>query len=283
MSLNPQAPRKGEGLAVTLLSLPFIALDAAGSRIAAAITKKSPQAPKAEPVAPASKRMPDITANLHYAVADRVCSAQVRGRQVSFFHYFSAQVIRISCRELRHLKPIEFTRSVADAEALVFDIDGAIEWVRKHGLESPAVKRTPAKPAQQEKSRVEPSAQASAESSQAKEGASARAPVSQLNIVPETGSKGVPFTGRIVSFGITKRSGGQGKQPYMTYAIKLQSESGAYEKEFIGEHLSELVTELSLKPQQLVRIQLLGKHHFEVEVEGKMQARSRNHFSITVL
>jgi hypothetical protein len=32
-----------------------------------------------------------------------------------------------------------------------------------------------------------------------------------------------------------------------------------------------------------VRLQLLGKHHFEVEVDGRMQPRSRNHFAIETL
>ena len=62
----------------------------------------------------------------------------------------------------------------------------------------------------------------------------------------------------------------------------MRTETGLYEKHFIGEHLADLVTDLGLREGELVCL-LLGKHHFEVEVNGKMEARSRNHFAIETL
>jgi hypothetical protein len=287
MSLNFQAPQKSDGLAVSLLAFPFIVIEAAGSRVMAALTKKSNHRPKAQaPSAPTQKSVPDITANQQYMIADRVFSARVRDRNVSFYQYFAANVIRINCRELRHLKPIDFTPAVAESAALVYDIDGAIQWVRKNGLESDPATRGPSKAeSRPNKGTGQTLAPAGAPEDQSKTAKSAvpTASTTPMNIVPATGNKSAPFTGRIVSFGITKRTGVGDKKPYTTYAMKLQSESGAYEKEFIGEHLSDLVTDMGLYVHQLVRIQLLGKHHFEVEVDGKMQSRSRNHFEIQPL
>jgi hypothetical protein len=286
MSLTPQAPKKSEDIAFSIVTFPFVALEAVGSGIAAAFTGKFKRQPQEQHAAPADERIPDITANPQYSVADRVCSADVRGRRVSFYQYHAAKVIRITCRELRHLKPIDFTPAIAEGAAVVYDIDGAIEWVRQNGLESEAVKRTAAKAPQRPVSgsgqTQSPPWDVDEKPAKAKPATSA-ASTEMLNIVPAAGNKSAPFTGRIVSFGITKRTGVGDKKPYTTYAMKLRSESGTYEKEFIGEHLSDLVTEMSLVEGQLVRLQLLGKHHFEVEVDGRMQPRSRNHFAIETL
>jgi len=285
MSLLPQAPKKPGDLAFTLLTFPFETIERVGSRIVAAFIK-SKHKPAEMPAEQVSNTLPDVTANLQYTIADRVHSTEVRGRKVSFYQYHQAKVIRISCREIRGLKPLEFTPSIADVASLTYDIDGAIQWVRENGLESKPVEHAIAKaPGKGAKNIADakpspPGAEQLVSPSKSIPPSAAAVP---LNIVPAAGNKSAPFTGRIVSYGITKRSGGGDKKPYMTYAMKLQSESGAYEKEFIGEHLSDLVTDLALKEGQLVTLQLLGKHHFEVEVAGKMEARSRNHFAITPL
>lgn len=283
MSPNPQAPEKSEGMAVTLLAFPFIAIEAAGHRILAALSSKSKQQPK-QPAA-AEQPAPTIPSkHQQFIAADRVYSTEVRGRRVSFYQYFASKVIRITCRDLRHLKPIEFTPAIADSEALVYDIDGAIQWVRKNGLDADSVKRavskTQSRPEKGTSPESTPSGGAGDKDGKAKPDATTS--LAPLNIVPATGNKSLPFTGRIVSFGNTTRKGGDQK-PYVTYAMKLQAETGAYEKDFIGEHLSDLVTDLGLRERQLVCIQLIGKHHFEVEVDGKMQARSRNHYTIKTL
>lgn len=285
MSLYPQAPKRTDDFAFKLLSFPFDTLEAIGSRIAAAFTSTPKQQPKESAPAPVGERIPDITANLQYMVADRVYRTEVAGRNVSFFQYHAAQVIRISCRELRHLKPIDFTPAIAEGAALVYDIDGAIQWVRQTGLESNAAKhaasKAAARPVKGTAGTQSPPWDVKEEPVKAKPAAPAAANA-PLNIVPATGNKSAPFTGKIVSFGITQIKS-EGRKPYSTYAMTLRSETGSYEKQFIGEHLADLVTDLGLHEGQLVRLQLLGKHHFEVEVNGKMEDRCRNHYAIQTL
>lgn len=281
MSLNPQAPKKPDDFAFALLSFPFDTLEAIGSRIAAAFTSKFKQQPRNAKSAQAGERIPDITANQQYMIADRVHRTEVRGRNVSFYQYHAAQVIRISCRELRHLKPIYFTPTIAEGADLVYDIDGAIQWVRQNGLEATVANQAATK----EESRA---SKAAARTPEVKDDPIKAKPVppssasAPLNIVRATGNKSMPFTGKIVSFGITQIKS-EGRKPYSTYAMTLRSETGSYEKQFIGEHLADLVTDLGLYEGQLVCLQLQGKHHFEVEVNGKMEERSRNHYAIQTL
>jgi hypothetical protein len=281
MSLNPQAPKKPDDFAFALLSFPFDTLEAIGSRIAAAFTSKSQQRPKEPEPAPVGERIPDITANQQYMIADRVHRTEVGGRNVSFYQYHAAQIIRITCRELRHLKPIDFTPAIADGAALVYDIDGAIQWVRQNGLEATAVKQAASKEAGRASKAAAKTPDVKGEPVKAKPVAPAAA-AAPLNIVRATGNKSMPFTGKIVSFGITQIKS-EGRKPYSTYAMTLRSETGSYEKQFIGEHLADLVTDLGLREGQLVCLQLQGKHHFEVEVNGKMEERSRNHYAIETL
>lgn len=281
MSLSPQAPKKPENFALSVVSFPFDTLEAIGSRIASAFVSKSKPQTKGQAPAPAGERVPDVTANQQYMVADRVHIAEVRGRSLSFYQYHAAQVIRISCRDLRNLKPVEFTPAIAERASLTYDIDGATQWIRQVGFESSAAKQAASK------AEARPD-KGTAKASEGKEQVTSAAPVAPAaakaptNIVPATGNKSMPFTGRIVSFGTTQIKS-EGRKPYSTYAMTLRSETGSYEKQFIGEHLADLVTDLGLAEGKLVCLQLLGKHHFEVEVNGKMEARSRNHFAIQTL
>lgn len=283
MSLNPQAPKKPDDFAFALLSFPFDTLEAIGSRIASAFTSKSKQQTKemVSAAAVAGECVPHVTANLQYMVADRVHRTEVRGRNVSFYQYHAAQVIRITCRELRHLKPIDFTPAIADGAGLVYDIDGAIQWVRQNGLEATAVKQAASKEAGRASKPAAKTADVKEEPARVKPVAPAAA-TAPLNIVRATGNKSMPFTGRIVSFGITQIKS-EGRKPFSTYAMTLRSETGAYDKQFIGEHLADLVTDLGLREGQLVCLQLQGKHYFELEVNGKMEERSRNHYTIQTL
>lgn len=284
MSQNPKPLEKIERLPFAALMFPFATIEAIGGRILSSFVNTSNPKPTEKDKIYSHSSIPAITRNLHYVVADRAYISEVLGQRVSFYHYYADRMIRIVCRELRHLKPIEFTPEMAEKERLVFDIDGAIQWIRKNGLDTAAVnammpipQTLPAKTI-----RAATKSHVAVDSNKA-------APVvsdkknAQLNIVPVIGNKALPFTGHIVSFGIVNRTSMQDQKPYVTYAMKIQSESGAYEKEFIGEHLSDLVEQMDLIEGQLIRIQLLGKHHFEVEVGGKMEKRSRNHFAIAVI
>lgn len=284
MSQNLQPLEKVEKLPFAALMFPFATIEAIGGRILSSFVNMSKPKPKEKDQISSHSSIPAITRNLHYVVADRAYNAEVLGHRVSFYHYYADRVIRIVCRELRHLKPIEFTPEMAEKERLVFDIDGAIQWIRKNGLDAvtvnamaPMQKRPAAK-----NIRVATTKHVAAENNKAAAVVGDKTNA-QLRIVPAVGNKGLPFTGHIVSFGTVNRTSMQDQKPYVTYAMKLQSESGAYEKEFIGEHLSELVEQMDLVEGQLIRIQLLGKHHFEVEVGGKMEKRSRNHFAIALI
>lgn len=286
MSYNTPAPEKAEHLPFAALVFPFATLDAIGSRILSAFkTKPQPQLIESVKNTPDTS-LPAITPSLHHVIADRAVKAEVNGRSISCYHYFAANVIRIVCRELRHLKPIDFTPDMAESNAVVFDIDGAIQWVRKTGLETPAAaaKTCPQKVPSDKETRqsiYSTSADDSGHDTTVPRPVGSNVQLSKTTPISE--NKGAPFTGRIISFGNTTRKGSNDQKPYVTYAMKLQSESGTYEKEFIGEHLLDLISEMSLTKGQLVCIQPLGKSHFEVEVNGVMQKRSRNHFAITPL
>lgn len=89
--------------------------------------------------------------------------------------------------------------------------------------------------------------------------------------------------GTISFLGKTTRPAWQGKPGYTTFAIKVKRPSG-YEKEFLGEHLAELAKLHRLRNGMPIRIQLLGKRHFTVEVrDGEFETRYMNEYSITVL
>lgn len=270
---NPREMKKSDEAAIFLLALPYLALKSAGRFIMKAanmqITTKAESPPAAIP-----ESAPAITANPTFTVADRVHSSNIHGKKFCFFQYFSTDVIRVTSRGTGVVREEIFTRSIAAENSLVFDIDGAIEWIR---TSTPS--RGPAPAAKQPSPRKVEAKRAPG----AKELAPAPAPVSESTIVPPPANKAKPFTGNILFFGEVERTGTKDKKPYMTYSIKLQSESGSYEKEFIGEHLAELVTKHDLEIGMLVKLQLLGKHHFTVVVDGKSEPRSRNEFALTVL
>lgn len=279
MSTNPHVPKNPNDFLLSLVSFPFNTIEAIGSRVVSAFTSKSKARPKEAPSAPFAEAIPPVTANQQYMIADRVYRTEVCGRNVSFYQYHAAQVIRISCRDLRLLKPIDFTPDTAAGAALVYDIDGAIQWVRKNGLDTNAAKQGATPPAPRTSKATVKAAEANEEPIKPKPTVAAAAPV---NIIRAAGNKSRPFTGKIVSFGITQIKS-EGRKPYSTYAMTLRSESGSYEKQFIGEHLADLVSEMDLHEGQLVCLQLQGKHQFQVEVGGKMEDRSRNHYAIETL
>lgn len=281
MSLNPHVPKNPNDAVLSLVSFPFNTLEAIGSRIVAAFMSKSKPHPKHGDKAPMNDVIPPVTAKQQYMIADRVHRAEVGGRNVSFYQYHAAQVIRISCRDLRFLKPIEFTPAIADSAELAYDIDGAIQWVRRNGLEPNAATQVAEPRALSAGKTATQAAVIKEEPARPKPTVSA-APAAPLNIIPATGNKSRPFTGKILSFGVTQIKS-EGRKPYSTYAMTLRSETGAYEKQFIGEHLADLVTDMSLREGQLVCLQLEGKHYFQVEVNGKMEDRSRNHYAIETL
>lgn len=272
---NPREMKKSDEAAIFLLAFPYMALISAGRLIMKAANMKI--GTKAEsPPAEIPDSTPAITANPTFNIADRVHSANIHGKKFCFFQYFSTDVIRVTSRGTGAMREELFTRSIAAENSLVFDIDGAIEWIR---TSTPS--RGPAPAAKQ----LSPRKVEAKRAPGAKELAPAPAhvPAVESTIVPAPANKAKPFTGNILYFGEVERTGLNDEKPYITYSIKLQSESGSYEKEFIGEHLAELVAKHDLQVGMLVKLQLLGKHHFTVVVDGKTERRCRNEFALTVL
>lgn len=275
--MNPQPPetKRADEVAVFLLALPYLALKCAGRMIMKAASPKISTPPESLPEVIQDK-LPAITPKPLYNIADRVHSSLIFGKKFCFYQYFAPEVIRVTSRGTGVLREEFFTPAIAAENSLLFSIDGAIEWVR--GAQPSKFGQVDPKPKRKEKDcvKVEPAVLAKL--------APAPAVVpSDSTIVPPPANKAKPFTGHILFFGEVERTGLHDKKPYITYAVKLRAESGLYEKEFIGEHLAELVSTHMLKIGMLVKLQLLGKHHFTVVVDGKTQHRSRNEFGLTVI
>lgn len=301
MSRNPTDLTSGQRAGASLISIPFVALITAASLVRKGVAMAKP-APKAAPAPPApvvrEPATPHITPNTTYAVADRVCRAEVRGQQISLYQYYSAKKIRVCARINRVPHEAVFTPAIATECAIAYDFDGAIQWIRERGFNgasrqvahgTPA--RTPSAPMGDEVDdppfdppyKSPSRAGASRQKPAAPKAQQAGAAGTQSTLVPVEGNKGKAFTGRIAWFGEETRPGRPGEKPYETYVMKVDSESGGFTKDFIGEHLAELVVQHRLRVGQLVTVQLVAKEHFTVEVNGKPEERRRNHYSIKTL
>lgn len=299
MSRNPQPLTKSEQVAVNLMTVPFTALFSAAHLVVNGIAKarsKTKQAPKAPAQPSISPKALPVSPPSTFTIADRVCSANIGGQQVNFFQYHRAGLIRISCRANRRVLHAAFTADVAEQCGIAFDLDGAIQWIRERGFprqdnqsatagkqrhddavlgaedeESPPFDQ-PYKSPRMARPGLEKAAKKSAP-----QGASDQA---SHTLSPVENGKGRPFTGRILFFGEEKRNGRPGEKPFVTYVMKLESESSEHVKDFLGEHLAELVEQHNLRVGQVVTVQLMGREHFFVEVNGKLEERRRNHYSI---
>lgn len=224
--------------------------------------------------------VPEVMPNPTYEIADRVFVTVVNGRRLSFFHYIKAGKVTITCRELPHFNPLEFTQALAREEGLSLNIDCAIEWVRRHGL--PGTSKKVPKPRQTPKPALTPVSR-SVPAPQLTKSEPVRRPVREQSKHAEQPSEAggkPPFTGRIVRFGNIKRTSSRDGKSYETFSLKLESLTGAFTKEFNGEHLAELVAEMGLEVNDTIKIQLTGKHEFQVEVNGVVEFRTRNHYHI---
>lgn len=299
MSRNPQPLSVKEEAAVNMITMPFMALFSAAHMVANGIAKARAtkvQATKAPPEpAPRPKAVPVVPPST-LTPADRVCSAKIAGQNVNFFQYYRAGIIRVSCRANRRLQEAVFTADIADQCNIAFDLDGAIQWIRQSGFPRPGQQSAQAgrqRPADTVLDAVDddspPFDQLHKSPRMARPGLDnigkmpapkGAADEAMHALIPVDESKGRPFTGRILFFGEEKRQGRPGEKPYVTYVMKLESESNSYKKDFIGEHLGELVEQHKLRIGQVVTVQLMGREHFQVEVNGKLEDRRRNHYSI---
>ena len=295
----PQAHSKSDALVISALALPFMAFHKAGSLIGRTLSRSPAATPPAPPApAPAAAKSQPVAAPTfnNLVPADRVCSANIDGQHVNFYQYFDAKVIRVSCRANRRLQEAMFTPAIAEECGIVFDLDGAIQWIRERGFagQRPYAGRT-ASPQQSNhadliaqpfdepfdsRPMARPGTGKAKGQQAAAESVAAQPFVHTLDPVPE--HQGRPFRGRIQFFGEETRSGRGQEKPYRTYVLRMESESRAHTKDFLGEHLGELVEKHQLQLGQLVTVQLVGREHFQVEVNGKMEDRRRNHYSIRV-
>lgn len=275
MNPNPPETKRADEVAVFLLALPYLALKCAGRMIMKAAGPKSSTPPENSSEVIQDK-LPAVTPKPLYNVANRVHSALIHGKKFCFYQYFDAETIRVTSRGTGVLREEFFTPAIAAENSLSFSIDGAIEWVRGAQPSTFGQAGRRAKRPEKDSAKVEPVVLAKPTTSPA-------AAPSDSTIVPPPANKAKPFTGHIQFFGEVERTGLQDKKPYITYSVRLRAESGSYEKEFIGEHLAELVSTHCLKIGMLVKLQLLGKHHFTVVVDGKTERRSRNEFALTVI
>lgn len=264
-------PDKIEGILVDLILLPYTLVSTTIS-VAKQVFGKDRGTVKAPP-APTPKSEPAPHGASSFLVADLVHSQIIDNQTVRFYLYHTIQTIRVSTRIRGFQRDCYFTAAMALERKSPFNIDAAICWCREVGFRDAA----PAAPNVPNKPQPVKAAQSCADPA-----VKSPAPVKPDYLGNARSAKSRPFTGKIVEMGESTRTNAD-KKTYLTYAIKLQSESGSIEKEFIGEHLGVLATEMALRVGQLVKIELLGKMPFEVVVKGVPEQRVRNEYSIQII
>lgn len=302
MSLPPQALTKGEAFAVAALTMPYMVLQSAGRLIGRTLSR-TPAAAAPAPAAPApaavKPQAPTVSPSTAFTVANRVCSADIGGLKVNFFQYFDAKVIKVSCRANRRLQEATFTPVIADECGIAYDLDGAIQWIRERGFGGARAQSSKSTTHERnalaqsdnadlsapfdEPYRSPPMARPGLAKPRSQKPASSGANEEFTHtLVPADERHGRPFRGRILNFGEETRPARGDQKAYVTYVLRMESESREYTKDFIGEHLQELVEKNDLSIGDLITVQLVGKEHFQVNVNGKMEPRKRNHYSIKV-
>lgn len=227
------------------------------------------------------------------AVADKAFRQQFGSVNVSFYQYYKLAIIRAVARKDGVVKVLVFTPEIAAQRGVVFDMRRAIDWVREVGFKNvrpvdPSRLTVPRVPPQ---AAIAPPRQEAAPVAQQRASAQAAAPspaipkAAPVRPAPTSSSPGPgskpPVDGEIVEVGMKECRPYDGRPGFTSYAITLSQRNN--EKVFYGEHLQELVDQLDLKVGMRVRIQLLGKKPFSVEVKGRWEERTRNEYSIVVL
>ena len=285
MSTTPQALTRGESIAVAALAMPYMVIKTAGRLIGRSLTRNpvaaqpAPPAPAPAPVQPQGTAASPLTA---FVPANRVCSAEIGGQKVNFYQYFDARVIRVSCRANRRLQEATFTPAIAEECGIAYDLDGAIQWIRERGFggaraqlakKAPQPQRDPVQTADadqfappfDEPFKSAPMARPGPVKAKGQKPApSAPAQTFTHTLVPADERQGRPFRGRILNFGEETRPGRGEQKSYVTYVLKMESESGQYTKDFIGEHLDELVQQHNLSVGQLVTVATCISNWFDL-------------------
>lgn len=282
MSIQSPRSSRPDRVVSVLLSLPIAAISSVFKVARRALTRASQAAGRTDS---SQLSVPDITVNCQYEIADRAYAHYYGGTKVSFYLYTQKRVIRAVARKGSCTKEMDFTPDLADKANLPFNLDGAIDFIRQNGFKRAHIagnrrQRSECLPVPTTPLPTAEDTQPVLESQPALSSKQEKVPKRQSAANP---SKKRPFTGRVLAMGESIRPGRDGAAPYTTYAITLQSETGGIEREFIGEHLSELVETHQVKEGSLIRLQLLGRNRFEVVVKGKPEERWRNEYSLAVL
>lgn len=266
-----------EDIAVKIITAPFLAIASAFDFSKKVLATKVVSKPvQSDGVQIAKKSIPEIfKPQPIFSIADKVHSQMFGSLKVCFYQYVKGY-IRVIARKNGITKTIFYTPDIAEKSGVSYNMDSAIAWVREVGFKD-AISQTAIE--ENQPVLTEHPKNENQETTVVKEVAVVKSNVTSIN----SPAKNRPFNGKIIAMGETTRPGRDGKPPYSSYAIKLRSESGGMEKEFLGEHLSELSEKLTLKIGQLIRIQLLGRNKFDVEINGKIEERHRNEFSINLI
>lgn len=274
---NPK-DTKLDKAAAFVLALPYLAVSNALTMARKGLMSKRMSHQKPLQQQKAGTPAATITSNPKFLIADRVFSTTMGSLKVCFYQYSSMQVIRVVARKGKCAKEVHFTPAIANKLNVPYNIDSANTWARTVGFREAMLASAPVavkEPVEVDSNIIEMEPATPTPSV-------TPAPAPALKTESLT-SKNRPFTGKILSMGETLRPGRGNNPPYTTYAVKLQSEYGGLEKEFIGEHLAELIESTSVKVGDLVRLQLLGRNKFEVLVGGKSESRTRNEYKLEII
>jgi len=279
---DPKNSVSREDVAAYLLSVPVIVTSRGLSLARQAMGKvmvKRPSQPKPDAVPEAQfSKGPLITANPEFVTANRVHSMFFGPLKVSFFQYTKLQEIRAIARKNGVSRQVIFTPAIAASAGFGYNMDGAIAWVRKTGFaNAPAPSPVVAVP----KMVIAPATPAIPPAPMTK-----TKPVPKSTVRPAQGANTFrqrTYVGRIIFLGSAVKPGLNGKPDYETFVLKLETESLAIEKEFIGEHLAELTDQHSLAVGNTIELTALGKTFFTVTVGDKEEERSRNGYAVKVI
>lgn len=272
-------PFSKDDLAVFLLSAPFIAiargLSLAGKAIVSMLGNRSQRTESAvNPTVPAASG-PVITANPEFVIADRIHSMMYGKLKVCFYQYSKLAEIRAIARKNGVSRQVIFTPEIATKAGFGYHMDGAIAWVRETGF---ANAPPPAPVIALPKTEIAPAAPAHPPM---KEKSTPKPVVNKVQA--ENSFRSRTYVGRIKNLGNAVKPGLNGKPDYETFVLKLETESMALEKEFIGEHLAELTDQYNLKKGNTIELTTLGRTFFTVMVDGKEDQRRRNGYAIKVI
>lgn len=273
----PQHSRTDRFLS-TIISLPFLLLIKTGKFAHKKfMSRKDPK--KIKPVSNGTpiNLVPVVTDIPEIQIADRTHSQMYGSVKVCFYQYSKQKYIKIVARKAGVTKELKFTPAIAEQKGILYCMESAIAWTRQEGFveaKAPAVSSSP----KLEKSKKLVEATESSSQSNSTSSSTNQVKVDPLPLTSTAKSK--PFRGRIIHMGEITRPKIGDKPPYQIYAIRLAAEYGGVEKEFSGEHLLELAEKYDLNINQVVSIQLLGRRSFNVEVNGVIEPRTRNEFSV---